>query len=290
MATSSDELLLRCTFPEPGTRIECAFSGGADSTALIWLARRAGCVPVAHHVDHRLRPTSGDEATTARAIAEGLGIEFVLHTVEVAPGPNLEARARAARRSVLPVGAATGHTADDRAETFLLRLLRGSGTTGLAAMKPGPTHPILALRRAETLAVCAALEIDPVDDPTNRSVDHRRNRVRHELLPLADDIARRDVTPLVNRAAELLDEEDRFLDELADAIDPTDAQAIAAAPVVLARRALRRWLTVDGFPPDRAAIDRVLAVAHGEAIACELPGGRRLARRGQRFRIEPVGE
>jgi tRNA(Ile)-lysidine synthase len=249
------------------------------------LARAAGCEPVGHHVDHRSRSGSGDDADRARAIADRIGVDFVLHCVDVPPGPNFEARARAARRSVLPVPCATGHTADDQAETFVLRLLRGAGSTGLAAMRPGPTHPILGLRRADTTSLCRSLGIEPVDDPMNRSAEPRRNRVRHELLPLADEIARRDVTTVIGRTTDLLAEEDRFLDELAGGIDPTDARAVAAAPPVLARRSLRRWLTVDGFPPDRAAIERVLAVARGEAVACELPGGRRVARRGQRFHI-----
>ncbi|MFP5489823.1 MAG: ATP-binding protein, partial [Acidimicrobiia bacterium] len=126
MSKSSDELLARCTFPPPGTTLACAFSGGPDSTALIWLARAAGCDPVAHHVDHGIRAGSSSEAERARSIADGWGIPFVLHTVSVPPGPNLEARARDARFGVLPDGTATGHTADDQAETLLLRLLRGA--------------------------------------------------------------------------------------------------------------------------------------------------------------------
>ena len=62
---------------------------------------------------------------------------------------------------------------------------------------------------------------------------------------------------------------------------------VAAAPPVLARRALRRWLTVDGYPPDAASIERVLSVARGDAQACELPGGRRLERSNQQFIIAP---
>ena len=285
MSKSSDELLARSTFPPSGSIVHCAFSGGADSTALIWLARAAGCTPVAHHVDHGLRSDSAADARRARTIADRLQIEFVLHTVDVTPGPNLEARARHARFAALPSGVATGHTADDQAETVLLRLLRGAGTTGLAAMTPGPTHPILGLRRRETTALCDELGIAPVLDPTNLAPDPWRNRVRHELLPLAADITRRDVVPILARTAELLRDDDEFLDGLAAGIDPTDARAVAAAPPVLARRALRRWLAESGYPPDRASIDRVLAVARGDAVACELTGGRRVERSNQHFRI-----
>lgn len=284
-----DDLLPRCHFPEPGTTVPCAFSGGSDSTALLVLARAAGCRPVAHHVDHGIRPESRDDAHRAAEIAGQLAIEFVLHEVEVELGPNLEARARTARYGVLPPDVATGHTADDQAETLLLRLIRGSGATGLSAIEPGPTHPLLALRRDETMRVCATEGVDPVIDTSNTSQAHWRNRVRHELLPLASDIAQRDVAAILARTADLLRDDDRFLDELAAEIDATDARAIAAAPPVLARRALRRWLTEAGYPPDRASIERVMAVARGEAIACEITGGRRVRRSGQHFDIAPTG-
>jgi tRNA(Ile)-lysidine synthase len=236
-------------------------------------------------VDHRLRATSADDAERARLIATALGASFVLHTVSIPPGPNLQARARAARRAVLPPSVMTGHTADDQAETLLIRLLRGAGATGLGGMAPGPEHPILALRRHETEAVCAQLDLRPVRDPSNDRPDGWRNRIRHELLPLASDIAERDVTALVARTADLLRDDDRFLEDLAGEIDPTDAHAVAGAPPVLARRAIRRWLTVDGYPPDAASIERVLAVAHGHALACELPGGRTVRRSRMRLRV-----
>lgn len=280
-----DRLLRRCTFPPPGTAVDVALSGGPDSTALLALAIRAGLRATAHHVDHQLRPDSSGDADVARSITEGLGAVFVLHRTDVGTGPNLEARARAARRALIPPAAMTGHTADDQAETVLIRLLRGSGGDGLAAIEPGARHPILALRRADTEAVCAGLGIRPVRDPSNVDWPTWRNRIRHELLPLAADIAARDVTPILARTADLLRDDNELLDELAAAIDPTDARAVAAASPPLARRALRRWLTVDGYPPDAASIERVMAVARGEAEACEIEGGRRVARSGQRFSI-----
>ena len=76
------------------------------------------------------------------------------------------------------------------------------------------------------------------------------------------------------------------LDELAAAFDPTDAQALAAAPLPLARRAVRRWLTVGGYPPDVAAVERVLAVARGQQVACEISPGIRVQRTQQRLRFE----
>lgn len=244
---------------------------------------------VAHHVDHGLRPESAEEATQAAAVATALGVEFVLHRVTVGPGPNLEARARHARRATLPAGSLTGHTADDQAETVLLRLLRGSGAAGLAGIEPGPTHPLLALRRAETAAVAASVAAEHgvviVTDPSNADPRFRRNRVRRELVPLLSAIAERDVVPLLSRSADLLRADDELLDRLSAGLDPTDARALAAAEPVLARRALRRWLTVSGYPPDAAAVERVLAVARGQATACELSGSVRVERSGQRLSI-----
>jgi tRNA(Ile)-lysidine synthase len=280
-----EQLLPRCQFPPSGTSVACAFSGGPDSTALVALAVHHGLDVTAHHVDHGLRAESAGEADAASEIASRLGVRFVLHRVGVAPGPNVEARAREARRAVLPTDALTGHTADDQAETVLLRLLRGSGGDGLTGIEPGPRHPLLDIRRAEAEALCAELGIVPVRDASNRSTAMWRNRVRHELLPLACDIAGRDLVPILARTAALLRDESRLLDELSAALDPTDAVALAAAPAALARRALRRWLVVDGYPPDAASVERVLAVARGQAVACELSDGRRVERSRQRLHV-----
>jgi tRNA(Ile)-lysidine synthase len=249
------------------------------------LAHHHGLIATAHHVDHGIRPASADEAVAARSIAERIGVAFELHRVDVSPGPNLEARARAARRSVLPTGVMTGHTADDQAETVLIRLLRGSGGDGLGAMRPGPDHPILALRRSDTEAVCEQLGIAPVRDASNDDADVWRNRIRAELVPLVNEIAGRDVVPIVARTADLLRDDSDHLNRLAEQIDPADARAVAAAPIVLARRAIRRWLADGGYPPDAASVDRVVALAHGDGTACEINGGRRIERSHQHFRI-----
>jgi tRNA(Ile)-lysidine synthase len=277
------EVLARCSFPAAGTDVTCAVSGGADSLALLVLAVEAGCRVTAVHVDHGLRAGSAAEAGVVAAVARSRGAAFRAEQVTVTPGPNLEARARAARYAVLPPGVLTGHTADDQAETVLVNLLRGSGLDGLAGMR-AEGHPLLRIRRAETRALCTALGLTPVEDPTNASLAHRRNRVRHELLPLLDAIADRDVAALLARQASALRDEADLLDSLARALDPTDARALAAAPTALARRAVRRWLTC-GYPPEAAAVERVLAVARGEAVACDVGGGRRVARSGQRLRL-----
>jgi tRNA(Ile)-lysidine synthase len=98
--------------------------------------------------------------------------------------------------------------------------------------------------------------------------------------------AGRDLVPVLVRQAELLADEAEALDELSSQIDPTDARALTRAPIALARRAVRQWL--DGVhPPDSATVERVLAVARGEAIACEMPGGIRISRTNQRLSITP---
>ena len=182
----------------------------------------------------------------------------------------------------------TGHTADDQAETVLLSLLRGAGATGLSAIGPGRRHPILALRRAETRSLCGQLGITVAEDPSNDNRRFRRNRIRHELMPLLDDIAERDVTVLLTRTADLLRADDQYLDELAAGIDPTDAGQLAGAPRVLGARAIRQWLEHDGYPPDADTVRRVLAIATGEAAACQLTSGRRIERRGNRLHLVPT--
>jgi len=209
--------------------------------------------------------------------------------VQIEPGPNLQARARQARWAALPAGALTGHTADDRAETMLINLLRGTGLDGLAALGPRATRPLLALRRRETRAVCDHLGIAPIEDPSNSDRRFVRTRVRSELMPLLDDIAGRDIVPLLTRAADLIGDDLDLVDDLASTLDPTDAKALAAAAPARARRAVRRWLAGDGYPPDAASVARVLAVAGGAERACELPGGRRVERHRQRLRIVPGG-
>ena len=280
-------LLTKCAFPPPGAPLTCAVSGGADSLALLALAAEAGCRVTAVHVDHGLRAGAADEAHVVADAAARFGQGFESRKVHVEPGPNLEARARAARYSVLPQGTATGHTLDDQAETVLLNLMRGSGLDGLAGMRADETKPLLRLRRAETRALCTSLGLVPVDDPSNADAAFRRNRVRHELGPLLDDIAGRDLAPVVARQAELLRDEADFLDSLAAALDASDARVLAAAPPALARRAVRRLLAIE-HPPDAAAVERVLAVARGEAVACEVAPALRVRRSGGRLFIEPV--
>lgn len=273
-------LLTKCTFPPSGTTARCGLSGGADSTALVVLAQAAGCIVEAVHVHHGLRPSADGDADIAVSTARHLDIPIRVVRVEIGDGPNLEARARDARRAALGRDAMTGHTADDQAETLLLALLRGSGAAGLSAIGPGWRHPILRLRAAETRALCATLGLAVAADPTNDDPRFRRNRVRHDLMPLLDEIAARDVALLLNRSADLLRADDAFLEELAAAVDPTDAVALTAAPSVLAARAIRQWLTTDGYPPDAAAIARVMSVAQGSSAACEVTGALRVERHG----------
>jgi tRNA(Ile)-lysidine synthase len=281
-------LLARCTFPDPGSALVCGVSGGADSLSLLVLAVAAGCVVTAVHVDHGLRPESATEADIVAGAARRFGASFRSERVVVDPGPNLEARARDARHGALGPDAATGHTADDQAETVLANLLRGSGVHGLAAMRSGPRHPILDLRRAETEALCDQLDLVPVRDPSNNDRRFVRNRVRHELLPLCSAIAGRDVVPILGRQAAVLEGDADILDAVASLIDPETAAALAAAPESVGRRSVRDWLAGQGpYPPPLDAVDRVLEVARKNRRATEVPGGRTVRRSEGRLSITP---
>ncbi len=147
-------------------------------------------------------------STHARAVAGPLGVPFAVTRVEVAPGPNLQARARARatrpwrvpRAPPGPPVIATGHTADDRAETLLLRLLRGSGPRGLAAVlpprargigegSPDLVRPLLGARRRDVLAHLDRHGLPFASDPSNLDPRFARVRVRRELLPLLEDLS-----------------------------------------------------------------------------------------------------
>lgn len=283
--------LERCNFPAEGTEVDLAVSGGADSLALMVLAVAAGCMVTAHHVDHGLRPGSDREADLVAEVSELLGTKFRSWKVDVGEGPDLEARARKARFEVLPVGVFTGHTADDRAETILLNLMRGSGPTGAVGISRSPRRPLLDLRRKDTEALCDAVGLVPFEDPSNRDPRFRRNRVRHEVLPLLSNIADRDVVPILIRQADLFSEIDSAIASAASELDPTSAKALAQAPKAVAGTAVRLWLVSsgvgDGYTLDGASIERVLEVARGLHKATEVAGGWRVSRTQGRLRVSP---
>ncbi len=285
--------LARCRFE--GSDLALAVSGGADSVGLALLVHAAGVRATLHHVDHHLRGDSSRDAELVARLANDLGFSFVLHDVTVAPGGNLESRARAARRNVLPEGVLTGHTMDDLAETVLINLMRGAGIDGLAPMVNDPSKPLLALRRSEVLSIVTASRRDYIVDSTNSDTTLLRNRVRLETLPMLCEVAQRDLVPVLARQAQLMGEERRWLElvsqpDLAVALEDADCRELATWPVPRLRRWLRVTLSApdagDGVhPPSAAEIDRVIDVVRGETVATQIAGARRVSRHGQRLRI-----
>jgi tRNA(Ile)-lysidine synthase len=198
-----------------GARVLVAVSGGPDSMALLHvlslLRHKVGFGLFAHGVDHGLRPDSGSELDLAESLARSLSVPFGRSRVFVAPGGNLQARARDARWGALraaasQVGAdriATGHHADDRAETLLIRLLRGTGPGGLAVLPPRDgdrVRPLYCARRADVQAHVSRHHIPYAADPSNRDPRFLRTRVRHELLPLLERLSPRVVEHLCRLA------------------------------------------------------------------------------------------
>ena len=289
LGAAAAPLLERCRFPAVGSAVTCGVSGGPDSTALLALAVASGLSVTAVHVDHGLRLGSADESEVVALTAAFLGAAFRSVHVDVARGPNLEARARIARHAALPTGTMLGHTSDDQAETMVLNLMRGAGLEGMAGMRADARRPILALRRSETVALCATLELSVVNDPSNNDPAFGRNRVRHEVLPLLTEISSRDVVPVLVRQAGLARDAVDFLRAQAEAIDVTDAAELASAPLVLARIAVREWLrgcSDENHPPDAATVDRVLAVARVERRSTQVGGGWTVARTQGQLRLE----
>jgi tRNA(Ile)-lysidine synthase len=275
--------------------VHLAVSGGPDSLAMLLLALEAQLDVTVHHVDHHVRPTSTDEANYLKSVCESLNVAFVLHEVSLEPGENFEARARNARRSVLPPQALTAHTMDDVVETMLLNMLRGAGRLGLSPMINNPTKPLVGVRRSELHEWLATKPFIPVHDESNDDVRFRRNHVRHELLPLMREVAQRDVVPVIFRQGVLMAEEEAWLNEITAqdqslGISDVDCRELKTWPLARQRRWLRSVLSqndnpLDTHPPSSDEVDRALAVVRGEVTACELSGGRRLSRTDQRLKL-----
>jgi tRNA(Ile)-lysidine synthase len=195
----------------PGTRLLLALSGGGDSIALLHvlarLAKKQGFSLFAHGVDHGLRAAAGAELDRAQAQCEAWGVAFSRSVLSLSDGGNLQARARDARRVELlaaakRVGAeliATAHHADDRAETVLLRLLRGSGPPGLAVLpaRSGSwIRPQYRARKSDIALHLSRHQLDFAEDPSNREPRFLRTQVRFELLPLLEQLSPQIVSHL----------------------------------------------------------------------------------------------
>jgi tRNA(Ile)-lysidine synthase len=293
---SAKELLAACRFPAAGTGVDLAVSGGPDSLGLLLLARDAGLVVRVHHVDHHARAASTADAEFVAALADRFDVPVVVHDVVVPRGANFEARARSERRRVLPAGSLTGHTMDDLAETVLLNMMRGAGLDGLSPLVQDPTKPLVHLRRSDLAAYVAACGLEARHDESNDDLSFRRNRVRHQLMPLLSEVADRDIVPLLARQAEVIFDDREWLNtliqgDLALSLEEADCRELRQWP----RSRLRRWLRLqlcvrdelgDQHPPSSAEIERVLRVIDGDVVAAELEGGRRLSRRAQRLTLE----
>jgi tRNA(Ile)-lysidine synthase len=187
-----------------GDGVLVAVSGGGDSTALLHvlarLAPELGIQLWAHGVDHGLRAEAAAELDLAERLARELGVPFSRSQLALADGGNLQARAREARYAALDaacqrVGArwvATAHHADDRAETLLLRILRGTGPRGLAVLPAATTRRLRPLIRSPKSAILQHLTrhgLSHASDPSNHQPRFMRTRVRHELMPLMEQLA-----------------------------------------------------------------------------------------------------
>jgi tRNA(Ile)-lysidine synthase len=299
----------RLTIPD-GAAILLAVSGGPDSTALLHGAVQAasarGWRVSAAHLDHGLRVQSADEARAVAAACAALGIGCELRRVDV------RALARDERRSVEDAGRqaryrfleevaaasealfATAHTADDAAETVLLRLVRGTGLRGLRGIperRGRIIRPLLRERRATLRAALDEAGIGYLDDPSNADPDAAdRNRVRHDLLPAMERLNPGAVEALA-RFGRLAADDDDLLNTLAAAelarrrgakgIDWRDSPGRA-----LGRRILR--LAIGEPPPSAERVEALLDAAEGPrgGRTIELGSGRLARVGGRRIGLE----
>ena len=302
-----------------------AVSGGPDSVALLRALREVrGVGPlVAAHLNHQLRGDESDaDEAFVRDLCAGLSLDCRCERRDMraeAGGDNLEAVARRLRYEWLvrvagEAGAgwvATGHTADDQAETVLHRLLRGTGLKGLRGiavrreLAPGVAlvRPLLTTTRTEVMAYLNEIGQAYRQDSTNLDPAFTRNRIRHRLLPLLAVEYSPEIVACLSRLAEQAEEvyaaeEEQARTLLATAELPRagavlvfDAGQLAAAPRQRVREMFRLVWEREGWSMGAMGFDaweRVAAAALGETGPADLPGGVRIRRRGRVVQV--VGE
>ena len=307
----------------PGALVLAACSGGADSlalaAALAFTAPRLGLRAGAVTVDHGLQPGSAAHAGRVAAGLRDLGLDPVAHRTVTVDGPGgPEAAARTARYAALADAAREhgawavllGHTRDDQAETVLLGLARGSGARSLSGMPPATTsgqppvrylRPLLGLPRETTRRACAALGLEPWDDPHNDDPAYRRVRVRRTVLPVLETELGPGVAAALARTAGLLRDDADALDawaarETARAAHPEgglDVKPLAELPRAVRTRVLRGAALAAGSPATDltaghvAAVDALVTAWHGQR-GVDLPGGIAARRADGRITFGPV--
>jgi tRNA(Ile)-lysidine synthase len=305
-----------------GARVLVALSGGPDSVALLTLLRMLAdddnfVVAGAAHLNHLLRGRDADEDEAfCRRLVSSLSLPIEVETVDVArkarqERTSLENAAHEARYAFFGRAAgrlhadrvAVGHTRDDQAETFLLRLIRGAGPRGLGGIHPRAgliVRPLVDCARAELRAFLQAHTIEFREDATNADVSIPRNRVRHELIPFLRDRFSPGIIAVLDREARIAREDAAFLDQAAleaagritvrtPAGVEIPAIALLAEPPAVARRVARgAQQTVSGG--QFIGFDAVQALlefaASGAAGPLDLPG-HRMQRRGDTIVLSP---
>jgi tRNA(Ile)-lysidine synthase len=311
--------ILRHGLCPPGTRLLVGLSGGSDSVALARLLLDLGehggfAVAALAHLNHKLRPTAGRDERFCRDLAEGLGLPIVVEAIEVRAYAaearvSLEDAARRLRydflqRAARQVGAdriAVGHTEDDQAETFLMKLARGAGLNGLSGIHPRRgtiVRPLIDASRAELRGYLSARGLSWVEDETNADCDNPRNRIRHRVIPELDLTCGGSARSAIARAAALVREDGAWLDELGrgrfEALvrrvpDGLEADpALAHEPIPIRRRVLLEAMRV--LAGERQVglehVEAALAVLAGRASAADIPGSRVELRRGRLVLLE----
>ena len=279
----------------PGARVLVGLSGGSDSVALTRLLldlSEYGEFTVAGlaHLNHRLRASAERDESFCRHFAQRLGMPIVVEAADVSSysqshALSIEDAARRLRYAFLErvaadIGAdriAVGHTQDDQAETFLLKLMRGAGLTGLAGIHPRRDtviRPLLDVTDMDLRAYLTSQGEQWVEDESNDDLDNPRNRVRHRILPELDRAAGGSTHPAIARAAALIRDDGQWLDELSDERFRTlavatkaglelDVRSLAETPSPVLHRVLLQAMRA-------AAGTREVGLEHVEAVAALL--------------------
>ncbi len=276
-------MLLQYHMIESGQKMAVALSGGRDSVCLLHILKSLqphfGYELSALHVNHGLRKEAVQEEAFCRRLCQQWNIPLTVYQVDVparikSTGESVEEAARSLRYEAFEKAEADrialAHHQQDQAETLLMHLLRGSALTGLCGMRPVRVpyiRPLLHVSGEQIERYMADHALAHIEDASNQDTAFRRNKIRHELLPLLQQEYNPEIVKILSQTAQVLQEEEAYIEAQLPAVPKGDLSVswLLSYPENLQKRILKEWLAQNGLQQNvsHTHMQQLIRLLHG---------------------------